>query len=196
MVQLEILIQFRVTSFLLKFNCFSHWKLIKWTHYFNQSAGKNNFYLSISLSFYISQCVLNKGKFALEKAVNMEVANGKGTVKPSDLFISTAISFKKCLSLLLLLQSQNKTASCPSEINPKASEAATNEIAYNEHYFAIHLPLSSASSRNLASREWCLLWASVSILPALLLNASFSTSSLLFSDQDALFSSPPESISL
>lgn len=83
----------------------------------------------------------------------MKVATGKGTVKPSDLFISTAISFKKCLSLLLLLQSQNKTASCPSEINPKASEAAANDTAYNERCLAIYLPLSSASSRNLASRE-------------------------------------------
>lgn len=38
--------------------------------------------------------ILNKGNFALGKAVNMKVVTGKGAMKPADLFISTAISFK------------------------------------------------------------------------------------------------------
>lgn len=79
---------------------------MKGAHYFNQRPAKNNFLLSL-----ISQCVLNKANFAWEKTVNMKIVTGKGAMKPSDLFISTAISFKSAyLCCLLLLQLQNMTA--------------------------------------------------------------------------------------
>lgn len=83
----------------------------------------------------------------------MKVVTGKGAVKPSDLFISTAISFKKCLSRLLLLQSRNMTAHCRSEINPKASETAGNNSLQRRSHHPPSPCLSQPALENIESRE-------------------------------------------
>lgn len=127
----------------------------------------------------------------------MKVVTGKGAAKPSDLFISTAISFKKCLSRLLLLQSRNMTAHCRSEINPKASEAAGNNSLQRCSHHPPSPCLSQPALENIESTENDVCFSVfVSILSALLLNAPFSTSSLGPAIRDSLFSSPSKATSL